>query len=263
MTQSLEIFKSKRSQDNENVHRNNQRFKFDSWFYWGYWGLRFFSEWKREHYEVLDTHVFQLLSKDLIKKGNHHQIGDSFSYYIDMTPSNTKYYSYAVEHMKKESGENRLDELISQYRTQINKVNDVTKYNADQIVNQISIKCNHPDTDSMKKIFTFLNMTLGHIRENQEIHEWANSDHSGFVPHPKDPHYGKVIDCVNKLKEDEVIIQSFDEIRQNFKKLVEIATKIQQGASSISQAIHDKDYHINAKCCPSIITILKDLINRN
>lgn len=259
----MENFKSKSSQDNENDRRNNWCFKFGSYYYWSYWVLRFFSERKREHYELLDMYVFHLLSKDLIKKGNHHEIGDSFSYYIDMIPSNTKYYTYAVEHMEKDNGENRLDQLINQYQDQIKKVNDITRDNGDQIVNQISIKCSHPEEDGMKKIFTFLNMTLGHVKDNQEIHEWANSDRSGFVPHPKDPHYGKVIDCVNKLKEDEVIIQSFDEIRQNFKKLVEIAKEVQQKASSISQAINDKDYHINAKCCPSIITILKDLVNRN
>lgn len=49
--------------------------------------------------------------------------------------------------------------------------------------------------------------------------------------------------------------------RRERKELKEIAIKIQQKALSISQAIKDEDYDVNAKCCPSYITIVKDLIN--
>jgi hypothetical protein len=267
LTPKLENFKSNTNlieyEKNESRHNTwyNRVIGYLSYFDWG---LRFFSKRKQAHYKVLDTYVFSLLSKDLIKKGHHHQIGTSFSYYIDMVPANNEHYSDAVEHMKKDKNKNRLPELIDQYRIQIKKVNEITANNGDLIVNQISIKCSlDPETGIMRDVFTFLNYSLGKIKDNQEIHEWTNSDHSGFVPHPNDPDYGQVIDCANKLIKDEVILHSFDEIRQNSKNLEEIATKIQNQASSISQSIGDEDYHTNAKCCPSFITILKDLFNRN
>lgn len=178
-----------------------------------------------------------------------------------MTPENNYKYADALEHMKKDKGQNRLDELIKEYKKQIKIFNEAITRNGDLIIQQISSVCGvEPKIEKTKlgQIFIFLNTELSKVKGDQDIHDWAKSDNRGYNITDG---YREVQECVNKLIKDEIILGSFDEVREKYKRLHEIVTKLQQKASSISQAINDEDYDINAKCCPSYITIIKDLIN--
>jgi hypothetical protein len=175
-----------------------------------------------------------------------------------MTPENSYKYADAIEHMKKDKSQKTLDELIIEYQDKIRKINETITTNGDLILNQISSACGvDPKLDKTKlsEICTFLNLALGMIKDGEDI---RNASSHGFMG---DRQSMDVIECANKLLEDEIVLESFDEIRRERKELKEIAIKIQQRASSISQAINDEDYDVNAKCCPSYITIIKDLIN--
>jgi hypothetical protein len=226
-----------------------------------YRGLQFFSGKKQKHYEVLNRYIFCVLSKDLLQKGENHPIGNTFSYYKDMTPEYSIYYPDAIEHMKKDKGQNRLDELIEQYQNQIKIFNEAITNNGDLIVQQISSVCGvDAKLEKFKifEIFTFLNSQLNGIKDDQDVHDWTNSENRGYEVSSD---YREIQECVNKLIKDEIILGAVEETGQNKIKLQEIVTKVEQKASSISQVITDQVYNTNAKCCPSFISIFKDIIN--
>ena len=245
--------------DINNNNNNSSLYRYDGFDSYFYRGLQFFSSRKQKHYKVLNKYTFSILSGNLIRiKETHHQIGDSFSYYEDLIPENSYKYADALEHMKKDKSQKRLDELIKEYQDHIRKINETITRNGDLILDQISSACgvdSKLERIKLGEICTFLNQALSHVKDDEDI---RNARSHGYTFSKE---YKEVIECANKLLEDEIILESYDEIRRDYRELKEIATKVQQKASSISQAINDEDYDVNAKCCPSYITIIKDLIN--
>ena len=80
------------------------------------------------------------------------------------------------------------------------------------IVQQIFSVCGvDPKLEKIKlgQIFVFLNTELGKIKDNQDIHDWANSERRGYI---LSGDYREAQECVNKLIKDEIILGSIDEI---------------------------------------------------
>lgn len=220
-------------------------------------GLRFFSDLKQRHYEVLDKNIFYQLTNSLISYSGNHSIGDSLLYYHDMTPQHRRYPD-AVRHMKKEDGEEKLDVLMNRYKEKIITINKTTAENGDKILEILENKASefgyNPKTSkvAMGEIMIGVNSAFNQAKNVPDVYEWSYSFEQ-FMPSTDE----KIVSCINLIIKDHEVLEYFDEIKKQVAELFTLTEEIQGKAYSISNAIRDKDYDRDADCCPTYLTILK------
>jgi len=220
-------------------------------------GLRFFSDLKQRHYEVLDKNIFCQLTNSLISTNGNHSIGNSLVYYHDMTPQHRRYPD-AVLHMKKEDGEEKLDVLMNRYKQKIIEINKVTTENGNKILEILENKASesgyNPKTSkvALSEIMIGVNSAFSQAQNAQDVYEWSYSYE--YFAQGEDE---KIVSCVNMIVKDHEVLEYFDEIKKQMSELITLTEEIQRKAYSISNAIRDKDYDRDADCCPTYLTILK------
>ena len=220
-------------------------------------GLRFFSDLKQRHYEVLDKNIFYQLTNSLISPNGNHSIGDSLLYYHDMTPQ-LRRYPDAVLHMKKEEGDEKLDVLMNRYKQKIIEINKITNENGDKILEILENKASesgfNPKTSkvAMTEIMIGVNSAFNQLKNAPDVYEWSYSSEQ-FMQGVDET----IVSCVNFIVKDHEVLQYFDEIKKQLEELIKLMEEIQRKAYSISNAIRDKDYDRDADCCPTYLTILK------